>query len=70
MLDYRFDHLDADGQLLAVDNLKAHDDIAALQAARTLCTTHALEVWQGARRVVMLNGTNTHGAFDGETSAS
>jgi len=70
MLDYRFDHLDADGQLLAVDNLKAHNDVAALQAARDLCKTHALEVWQGTRRVVMLNGMSTHGAFEGEISAS
>jgi hypothetical protein len=58
MLDYRFDSFDADGCLVAVENLKAHNDVAALEAARTLCMAHSLEVWQGARRVLVLNGAD------------
>lgn len=45
-MDYRFEHLNADGQLLVVENLEAQDDIAAFEVARTHCRTHSLEVWQ------------------------
>lgn len=56
MLDYRFDFFDVDGQLVAVERLKARDDAAALQAARSFSSMHALEIWQNARRVMVLNG--------------
>ncbi len=31
------------------------DDLDALEEAKRLCVTHAIEVWEGARRVVRVN---------------
>jgi len=41
-----------------VRGYKARDDLDALEEAKRLCKTHAIEVWHGDRRVARINKGN------------
>ena len=50
-MDYKLYGLDRSGHIVSGKDVIAPDDRAALQEAEKACEKHAVEVWQGARRV-------------------
>ena len=51
MLSYRLYFMTADDRIARGEDMEFDGDAAALAAARTLDHAHALEVWQGRRKV-------------------
>ncbi|MBA2590423.1 MAG: hypothetical protein H0U98_17570 [Alphaproteobacteria bacterium] len=58
-MQYRLYCLDAVTQLIvSATDLVARDDLDALKKAERLCEAHAIEIWQGARRVARVKKDN------------
>ena len=51
---YRFAFLDGDGGVLLFEDHRFVDDVTALECAVVLSSDHAIEVWDGKRRVAMV----------------
>jgi hypothetical protein len=54
--DYRVYTLDADGHIVRRTEICCPDDDAALERAKNLADGHAVELWEGARLIVLLDG--------------
>ncbi|MBL6936213.1 MAG: hypothetical protein ISS15_13840 [Alphaproteobacteria bacterium] len=51
---YRFNFLDRRGAVLLREDHRFVDDVTALESAVNLCREHAIEIWDGKRRVAMV----------------
>lgn len=50
-MEYRLYYLDSARHIVSAKDVVVPDDLAALQEAEKACGEHAIEVWQGARKV-------------------
>ena len=57
-MDYKLYCLDRSGHIVSARDVAARDDLAALQEAEKNCEKHAVEVWQGGRRVARVKISN------------
>lgn len=55
---YRFDLIDLGGRISQRQFHSCADDLEALDKAETLCARNAVDVWDGARRVLHLKHQN------------
>jgi hypothetical protein len=55
---YRFDLIDKSGGISQSQYYNCADDLDALDKAETLCAANAVDVWDGARRVLHLKREN------------
>lgn len=58
MNEYKFYFLDDRGHVFKAQDHVLRDDLDALSAARGLCSTHPIEIWQGARQVARVKQGN------------
>lgn len=58
MGQYRFDLIDKGGRISQSQFHNCADDLEALDKAETLCARNAVDVWDGARRVLHLKHQN------------
>ena len=59
MVEYRLYSFDLTYHIVSAKAVLALDELAALQVAEQSCEDHAIEVWQGARRVARVKPGNT-----------
>jgi hypothetical protein len=58
-MHYRIYSVDADGHVHGPpDEIECVDDDAAIRRAKTVLDSHDIEVWEGARRVIVLRHTD------------
>ena len=50
-MEYRLYCLDETQHIIVARGIVVLDDLAALREAEALCEEHAIEIWQGTRRV-------------------
>jgi hypothetical protein len=58
MGQYRFDLIDLTGNIAQSQILVCADDLDALDMAEALCAKNAVDVWDGARRVLHVKRGN------------
>lgn len=58
MGQYRFDLIDLSGKIAQSEILSCADDLDALDKAEALCAKNAVDVWDGARRVLHVKRGN------------
>lgn len=55
---YRFMHLNSDGHVFMRDDLELPDDITAVEEATKRATKNPIEIWEGSRRVALVQKGN------------
>ena len=56
--DYRVYTLGEDGHIKGRTEIRCPDDEAALERAKNLADGHAVELWEGNRRIALIDGKN------------
>ena len=54
--DYRVCTLGEDGHIFRRTEISCPDDQAALERAKNLADGHAVELWEGGRRIALIDG--------------
>jgi hypothetical protein len=51
---YRFKYLDSDGRIFRRKEFELPDDVTAVERAAELAGQNAIDIWDGARRVALV----------------